>query len=136
MKKLLFIALLSLVTLGAKAYDVIFINNTQSSSLACDISFRWAGNSIVTLNPNTRDTLTYSDQGDTYLSVASTGSCCNIFGPPTPSHNSNSALIIITSPAPIIPSPFDVIQCSRAAFWWTVTVSHDPLTDTYTVEIS
>lgn len=139
MKKLLFIALLSLVTLGAKAYDVLFVNDTHLSNFSCSIIFRW-GSSInpTTVAPGSSSQLfTGITEYATNLPVYTVTSiaCCS-----PNSQQSNHVEIDNTTVQPPTPTPyfltrtFYLNKCVASASW-TVTIAYFSLTDRFVVTI-
>lgn len=128
MKKFLFIALLSLVTLGAKAYDVIFINNT----LCQPIRMTWQ-NETRFVNGTTTITNLSSANGDIIQVVADNSSCCGVG---QGGGLASGSFGFSTSQASGFVISFQLRKCGIVTSYYVVTVSYDSSTDTYTVEIS
>ncbi len=132
MKKILFIALLSLVTFGAKAYTVVVINNT-----GCELTFQWTPNNNVTIPipipttpPTPPPSFTYFDQDGIFR--FSSANCCPddvtsngisyFYTPGSPPSGSNNV-------------GYQIRKCGTASQFWNVSISFDAATDTFTVII-
>lgn len=131
MKKFLFIALLSLVTFGAKAYTVMVVNNT-----GCELTFQWLPNSSVTIPipvpttpPTPSPSFTYFDQSGTCR--ISSGNCC----PDDVTDGSHGYSYNPNNNPRSTGFSFSFRKCGTATIFWDVFVSYDNTTDTFIVVI-
>lgn len=127
MKKFLFVALLSLVTLGVKAYTVVFINNTPCKP----IRMVWESESRLVNNSETINNLS-SNNGETIDIIIDLSLCC---GAGQGSGPVNGSFIFNTAQATGFVHSFQVSKCGVVTSYYVVTITYDSTTDTYTVEI-
>ncbi len=135
MKKLLFIALLSLVTLGAKAFTVVVYNYTN-----CILLMNLPDNSNTTYSipiyvptvPPTQPTGIFFTPSIDPIFSFSTGSCCGSNVTNGSNRIAYNAFSTPRSSGGIVNIP----NCLNPGTFWTANISYDNSTDTFTVVIS
>ncbi len=121
MKKLLFIALLSLVTLGAKAYTVVFDNQTS-----CTFNFDWGSSTGLSVPPGQTG---YTEFQIGTIFVYGESNCCGL--------TNGGANITTTAVSNSNLGTFSILVCSSGPIaYYNVLISYDSTIDTYTVLIN